>query len=136
MSFNPAMKRYNLRVIWLTLLYAIFLLIAVYSFKQQLLHGALAWLAAVLPALPLIGIFGATGRYLIEEKDEYVRMVLVRQSLWAGPFALSAATVWDFLESFDLGGHVKTFYIAILWFFGLGVGSIMNKVTLGTTVKC
>ncbi len=106
MSFNPAMKRYNLRVIWLSLLYAIFLLIAVYSFKHQLLHGALAWIAAILPALPLIGIFGAMGRYLIEEKDEYVRMVLVRQSLWAGAFALSVATVWGFLESFDLVGHV------------------------------
>ncbi len=136
MSFNPAMKRYNLRVIWLSLLYAIFLLIAVYSFKHQLLHGALAWLAAILPALPLIGIFGAMGRYLIEEKDEYVRMVFVRQSLWAGAFALSVATVWGFLESFDLVGHVDSFYIAILWFFGLGVGSVMNKLTLGTTVRC
>jgi len=136
MSFNPAMKRYNVRVIWLSLLYAIFLLIAVYSFKHQLLHGALAWLAAILPALPLIGIFGAMGRYLIEEKDEYVRMVLVRQSLWAGAFALSVATVWGFLESFDLVGHVDSFYIAILWFFGLGVGSVMNKLTLGTTVRC
>lgn len=136
MSFNPAMKRYNLRVIWLSLLYAIFLLIAVYSFKHQLLHGALAWIAAILPALPLIGIFGAMGRYLIEEKDEYVRMVLVRQSLWAGAFALSVATVWGFLESFDLVGHVDSFYIAILWFFGLGVGSVMNKLTLGTTVRC
>jgi hypothetical protein len=136
MSFNPAMKRYNVRVVWLSLLYAIFLLIAVYGFKHQLLHGALAWIAAVLPALPLIGIFGAMGRYLIEEKDEYVRMILVRQSLWAGAFALSVATVWGFLESFNLVGHIESFYIAILWFFGLGVGSIMNRVTLGVAVKC
>ncbi|HEY7005889.1 MAG TPA: hypothetical protein VH392_05335 [Sphingomicrobium sp.] len=136
MSFNPAMKRYNVRVIWLSLLYAIFLLIAVYGFKHHLLHGALAWIAAILPALPLIGIFGAMGRYLIEEKDEYVRMILVRQSLWAGAFALSVATVWGFLESFDLVGHIESFYIAVLWFFGLGVGSIVNRITLGTSVKC
>ena len=31
---------------------------------------------------------------------------MVRQTLWASGFALSVATVWGFLESFDLVGHV------------------------------
>ncbi len=136
MPWNPATKRYNRRVIGMSLLYAAFILMAVYSFKHQLLHGPVAYVAAILPALPVIGIFGAMGRYLIEEQDEYVRMLMVRQSLWASGFALSVATIWGFLESFDLVGHVAAYNIAIVWFLGLGVGSIMNKLTLGAAVKC
>jgi hypothetical protein len=136
MAFSPAGKRYNKRVVWLSLLYAAFLMTAVYGFNRQLLSGPLAYLAAVLPALPIIGIFVAMGRYLVEEQDEYVRMLMVRQTLWASAFALSAATVWGFLESFDMVGHVDAFYVAVLWFGGLGLGSCINKLTLGAPVDC
>src|SRR5574338_1175763 len=132
MSMNPAMKRYNWRVIWLSLIYAAFLIGAVYGFKHHLFSGPIAYVAAVLPALPIIGIFGAMGRYLVEERDEYIRMILVRQTLWASGFALSVATVWGFLESFNLVEHVDAYSVAIVWFFGLAVGSIINKLTIGT----
>jgi len=136
MSMNPAMKRYNWRVIWLSLIYAAFLIGAVYGFKHHLFSGPIAYVAAVLPALPIIGIFGAMGRYLVEERDEYIRMILVRQTLWASGFALSVATVWGFLESFNLVEHVDAYSVAIVWFFGLAVGSIINKLTIGTAVGC
>lgn len=136
MSHSPAWKRYNIRVIWLSLLYAAFLVSAVYGFKHELLGGALAYIAAILPALPIIGIFAAIGRYLIEEQDEYVRMLMVRQTLWASGFALSLATIWGFLENFELAGHIDAFYIAVVWFFGLGIGAIINKLTLGAPVGC
>ncbi len=136
MSWNPAIRRYNLRIVGLSLAYAFFLILAVAGFRHQLLHGVDAYIAAILPALPIIGIFGAMGRYLIEEQDEYVRMLMVRQSLWASAFALSLATVWGFLENFGLVAHVDAYYIAIVWFFGLGLGALMNKLTLGATVRC
>jgi len=136
MAHSAAWKRYNVRVIWLSLAYGIFLVGAVYGFKHHLLSGAVAYVAAALPALPIIGIFAAIGRYLVEEQDEYVRMLMVRQTLWASGFALSLATIWGFLESFDLAGHVEAFYIAVVWFFGLGLGGIINKVTLGAPVRC
>lgn len=128
---TPAWKRYNWRVIWLSLLYAAFLLAAVYSFKHHLLSGVVAYVVAALPAVPIIGIFFAMGRYLIEEQDEYVRMLMVRQSLWAAAFALSFATMWGFLESFDVVDHIDSYYIAVIWFGGLGVGSLINKLTVG-----
>jgi hypothetical protein len=28
--------------------------------------------------------------------------------------------------------HVDAFYVAVLWFFGLGVGSLVNRLTLGS----
>jgi hypothetical protein len=128
---TAAWKRYNWRVVWLTLLYCAFLIPAVYGFKHGLIPGALKYLVAVLPALPIIGIFVAIGRYLVEEQDEYVRMLMVRQTLWASGFALSLATVWGFLDSFDLVGQADGYYIVIAWFFGLGVGGMVNKLTLG-----
>ncbi|MEO5613258.1 MAG: hypothetical protein ABIT68_11025 [Sphingomicrobium sp.] len=131
MAKSVAFRRYNWRVIWLSLLYAGALLLAVYGFKHHLLSGRLAYGVAVLPALPIIGIFAAIGRYLVEEQDEYLRMLMVRQTLWASGFALSLATIWGFLESFALAGHVEAYYIAVAWFFGLGLGGIINKLTLG-----
>ena len=128
---SRAWKSYNVRLIWLSLLYAVFLIAAVYGFKHQLVPNGLEYFVAILPALPIIGIFGAMGRYLIEEQDEYVRMLMVRQVLWASAFSLSLATVWGFLDNFGLVGHADGYWIVIAWFFGLGLGGLYNKLTLG-----
>jgi hypothetical protein len=133
MGRSPAMRAYNRRMIWLSLGYAVFLISAVYGFKHDLLRGSVAYVFAILPALPIIGIFGAMGRYLVEETDEYVRMLMVRQTLWASGFTLSLATIWGFLESFDLAGHVDGYWVAIAWFFGLGIGGLVNKVQFGAS---
>jgi hypothetical protein len=128
---TSAWKRYNVRVIWLSLLYCVFLLPAVYGFKHQLVPHSIAYLVAILPALPIIGIFAAIGRYLVEEQDEYVRMLMVRQILWASGLTLSFATVWGFLDSFRLVGHADGYWSIMIWFIGLGIGGIVNKLTLG-----
>ena len=128
---TAAWKRYNWRAIWLSLAYAVFLIAAVYGFKHQLIPAGLKYVVAILPALPIIGLFLAMGRYLIEEQDECVRMLMVRQTLWASGFALSAATVWGFLQNFDLLGPVDGYWIVVAWYFGLGIGSVANKLTLG-----
>ncbi|MEO6199329.1 MAG: hypothetical protein ABIO68_05275 [Sphingomicrobium sp.] len=133
---TSAWRRYNQRVLWLSALYALFILAAVYGFKNAMVGDGIAYVVAILPALPIIGIFAAIGRYLVEEQDEYVRMLMVRQTLWASGFALSAATIWGFLESFGLAGHVDAYYIAVLWFGGLGLGACINKLTLGSSGRC
>ena len=131
MARTPAWKRYNWRVVWLSLLYCAFLLPAVYGFKHQLVPHSVAYLVAILPALPIIGLFAAIGRYLVEEQDEYVRMLMVRQTLWASGLTLSLATAWGFLDNFKLVDHIDGYWIVVVWFFGLGVGGIVNKLTLG-----
>jgi hypothetical protein len=88
-------------------------------------------LIAVLPALPVVGLFAAMGRYLIEEQDEYVRMLRVREMLWAMGFTLSCATIWGFLDNFGLVGHVDGYWIVVLWYFGQALGALANKLTLG-----
>jgi len=128
MAQNNAARRYRRRVIALSLLYAAFLIAAIYAFKHHLIGGPVAYLVAILPALAIIGIFVAIGAYLVEEQDEYLRTLAVRQSLWASGFALSGATIWGFLESFDLVGHVDAYYVAVLWFGGLGLGGCVNRL--------
>src|SRR5260221_9445032 len=133
MPRSAAWVRYNWCVVWLSLAYATFLIAPVYGFKHQLVPSLLKYPVAVLPALPIVGIFGAMGRYLVEEQDEYVRMLMVRQMLWASGFALSCATVWGFLDNFGLVGHADGYWVVIAWFFGLGIGGIVNKLTLGAS---
>ena len=130
---TPAWRRYNWRVVWLSLAYAGLLIIAVYGFKHQLVPNGLKYVIAVAPALPIVGIFAAIGRYLVEEQDEYVRMLMVRQTLWASGLTLSVATIWGFLDNFQLVGHVDGYWVAIIWFFGLGLGGLINRFVYGET---
>jgi hypothetical protein len=128
---SAASRRYTVRAVWISLIYAVLLIAAVYGFSHHLLTGAATWIAAILPALALIGIFVAIGLYLVEETDEYLRMLLVRQTLWASGFALSAATIWGFLESFELVDHIPVYWVSALWFLGLGIGALINRLTIG-----
>jgi len=130
---TSAWKRYNWRIIWLSLLYCAFLLPAVYGFKHHLIPGGLRYVAAVLPALPIVGLFITMGRYLVEEQDEYVRMLRVREMLWAMGFTLSCATIWGFLDGFGLVGRADGYWIVILWYIGQAIGAIANRLTLGTS---
>ncbi|HEX8554950.1 MAG TPA: hypothetical protein VF695_09605 [Sphingomonas sp.] len=125
---SPAARRYAKAIIILSLVYAVLLIGSVFAFKRDLLTAPLSYVVAVLPALPIIGMFAAIGRFLVEERDEYLRMLLVRQSLVASGFALAIATVWGFLESFDLAPHVDAYWFAVMWFAGLGVGQCVNAV--------
>ena len=130
--FNPAQRRYNRSVLLLSLAYALILFGVITFFKNSSPTGLSAYAAAILPALPIVGIFAVMGRYLADEQDEFVRMLTVRQTLYASAFALSIATIWGFLENFDLVGHIDAYYVAVLWFGGLGIGSCINKLTIGS----
>ncbi len=128
MRFSPAQRRYNRRVVLLSLTYVGLLFPAVYLLNRDLVSGPLAYLTGVLPALPVTGFFVAIGMYLVEETDEYQRMLLVRQSLVATGVAMTGATIWGFLEGFELLPHLVGYAWPILWFGGLGIGSCVNKL--------
>lgn len=125
---SPALRRYNTRILSLSVVYALCLFVAVYAFKHHLLSGPLAWIVALAPALPVIGFFVVIGRYLIEERDEYLRDQMIRQALIATGIAMAIATAWGFLENFGLVGHVYAYYAAVIWFAGLGIGAAVNAL--------
>lgn len=135
MSFtrSPASRRYVFRMATLMSAYLILFAAVGYWFRHARPHGALAYLAAITPALPIIGVFWAVMRLVIEETDEFVRLLHVRQCLVATGFCLTVMTVWEFLQNFDLAAPGNGgFGAAFFWFVGLGVGACYNRVTLGS----
>lgn len=93
-------------------------------------------LIALVPGVAVVGYFYAMGRYVTEQQDEFLKMLMVRQSLIATGLAFSAASIWGFLESFGQVPHLDAYWWPILWFFGLGIGAIANRVQFGTTGEC
>ena len=128
---RPAHRQYVKRIAVAMACYVATLYLAISLVRDGHLTGPLAWLLAVLPGLSVAGVFWAVGRLLVEEKDEYQRMLLVRQVLVATGFTLTIVTVYGFLENFGLVAHIDGFYVAILWFVGLAVGAAANRVSLG-----
>lgn len=124
---RPAMPRYTRRVFIAMAGYLVALAVAVPLVRHGSLTGPLAWLLAVLPGLFVAGAFWAYGRLLVEEKDEYLRLLLVRQSLIATGFTLTIATAWGFLADFNQVPSMDAFYLVALWFIGLGVGQYGNR---------
>lgn len=130
---SPAIRQYLIRLFVLMSLYIVTLIAAVTIFKAGAVSGIPAYALAIAPALPVIGVFWAVMRFLVEEPDEFMRMLLVRQCLVATGFCLTVMTVWEFLQNFELvpqgnGGFGAAFF----WFMGLGFGALYNKLTLGT----
>ena len=133
---SPARRRYVARVFVAMLGYVATLFLAEYLVDERGIVGPLAWLVAILPGLCVAAVFWAIARLMIEEEDEYLRSLLVRQTLVATGFTMVIATIYGFLENYDLVPHVDAFYLAVLFFAGLGVGSIVNKLTVGDSGGC
>ena len=119
---------YNRRMLPLSAAYVVILLGVILVRERLQIGGPALYVIAVLPALPLIGIVWALGRFLIEETDEYQRALAVRKMLVATGFLLVVATVWGFLEEFGLAPHLPAFWCFIVWCFGLGVGAVWTKL--------
>lgn len=128
MPASPAQRRYNKRVLLLSLVYAAALFLAVHLLSRHLVAGPLAYAVGVLPAIAVSGYFWLMGRYLVEETDEYLRMLQIRQLLIATAIALTAATIWGFLEGFELVPHLVGYAWPIVYFGGLGAGACVNRM--------
>lgn len=129
---NAANRRYTVRLFALMAGYILLLVFAKWMFKRGFAEGALGYALAILPALPIIGVFWAVMRLLVEQTDEYLRMLLVRQCLFATGFALFVTTIREWLQNFDMipAGDAG-FGVAFFWFAGLGLGALFNKLTMG-----
>lgn len=127
---SPAMQRYIRRLSLCMAIYVVLIFTVGWVFRHAPPSGALAVAVAVLPALPILATFWTIFRLLEEETDEYIRYMLVRQSLFATAFCLSVMTVWEFLQNYDVvppgnGGFGAAFF----WFVGLGIGGLANAWT-------
>lgn len=129
---STAARRYVRRCLVLGLAYVVLIVGAGLLFRHAPPHGVTAWIVAILPALPVIGVVAAVMRLLVEESDEFQRMLHVRQVMIATGFCLAVVTVRDFLHNFDvIPAGDAGFGAVFFWFMGLGLGALWNRVREG-----
>lgn len=129
---GAAQARYIKRVAIFTSLYLATFAAMTFLDNEIAPPESVRFVIALMPGLAISGFFWAIGRLIIEEQDEFLRMLTVRQSLIASAIALSAASIWGFLESADLVFHMDAYWVAIVWFGGLFVGALINRIEHGT----
>ena len=125
---NLAQRAYRRRAVPLMIAYVAALTVALWLHDTLAPTGPLAVALAILPALPLIGMIWAMGRLLVEEQDEYLRSLHVRQFMIATGFMLAVTCVWGFLESFALVPHLPMYWAFVIWCAGLGIGTMANEL--------
>jgi uncharacterized YccA/Bax inhibitor family protein len=103
--------------------YILFLFVAVRAFHHGHPEGVSAYLLALLPALPVVGITVVVGMYLAEEKDEFLRNVFIESMLWGIGVTLSVTTVWGFLELFVPVPHLDLYFVFALFWVAVGIAS-------------
>lgn len=129
---SPAVRRYLARLLALMTIYVVLIIATGHLFQHDPPTGLAAYAFAVLPALPIVGVIWAVMRLLVEEDDEFQRMLFTRQTLFATGFCLSISTIWEFLQLFDLAPAVRMvgFGATSLWFIGLGIGGLVVRLPL------
>lgn len=128
---GEAQRRYIKRCMFSTSLYLLAFAVLTFMSDAYELSTSVHFILAILPGLAVIGLFWAIGRLIVEEQDEFIRMLTIRQSLIATGLALSAASIWGFLESAGLAPGIEAYWWAIVWFFGIGVGAVANRIQYG-----
>ncbi len=127
-SSTAAGRRYLRRFFPTMFGYAAALFFATWAIKTWQPSGALLVGLSILPALPIIGLLGVIGLYLIEEKDEYLRGRIVQAMMVGLAFMLAVATAWGFLEESDVVPHAPAYWAFILWCGGWGAAQCLQGV--------
>jgi hypothetical protein len=107
----------------------LFSAVAAVVFRLSHPHGVLAYLVAVLPALPIAGALIYTGVYLAEEKDEFQRNLLVQSLLGGTGGILAVITAWGYMEDFVGAPHMDLVWVyPLFWLFaGISYGLVRAR---------
>ena len=128
---HAAQRRYMWRVGVAMTAFLASLFLADYWIEDRGLQGPSAVALALLPGLCVASVFWLVGRFYLEQDDEYRRMLLIRQLLIASGITLTVLTIWGFLADFGIVAHAGGFYPMWVFFIGLGVGGLANRLALG-----
>jgi hypothetical protein len=69
-------------------------------FKDYHPTGLIAWLLAIVPALPFVGTIAIAVRYLAREKDEFIRAQVLLALLQGSFITLLVTVVYTYLQNF------------------------------------
>ena len=128
-KLTPAVRNYILRFFTAMTLYALFLIGAVWAFPRYHPACLLAYVLAILPAIPIMAVIGIVALYVTEEQDEFQRSLLVRALLWGIGLTLAATTAWGFLEVFSLAPHLDLYLVFPLFCVFAGAANGVVRLT-------
>ncbi len=135
MAFNFSSKpnrRYLVRVGCSTVVYMLSFYAATYPIRFGLVGGSLlVWVLALIPGLAAVGVLYACVMLIIEQEDEFIRMLILRQWVIGTCIALSFAAAWGFLEHFGLVAHINPYWIMFAWLIGFSTGGLVNRISHG-----
>ncbi len=126
---RPEERRYVVRM-WVAAGFCVlFAVVAALAFRLGHPHGVLGYGIAVLPALPIMWALYYTGVYLMEEKDEFQRNLLVQALLGGTGGILAATTAWGYLEDFAHAPHADLIWVyPMFWAFaGISYGVVWAR---------
>ncbi len=130
MSKMPVyMKRYSIRLAIFMSLYTATLIGGLSWMNSANPPGeAVAVLLAILTALPILGVFWAIFRLLVEMDDEYQRLLMAKQIIVGTAMTLAIVTVWQFLNVYDVLAQGPQ-WIGAIWLamFGIAGGLVRWK---------
>jgi hypothetical protein len=110
-AVGAAGRRYVRRYVAAMIAYGLILVLTPRLLRWAAPPPPLRYLLAVLPAAPVLAVVWALGRFLVEETDEVVRAMMIQQLLWAAAIAMSAATLWGFLETLAGAPHLPGYWV-------------------------
>jgi hypothetical protein len=119
---SPAAIRYTKGIAVTSLLYVLGLGLAITLDRRMELSGAVAFLVALMPVIPILAMIWVMGRYLVEEQDEYLRYKAMIASLAGLGLVLAVGSFWGFLETFGLVPHMPGWWAVPVWAIGMGLG--------------
>lgn len=122
-NLAPYMRRYTIRIFLFVASYALILTSSLLFARNGAEHSQATLVGlAVITALPVIGMFWAIFRLLIETDDEYQRLLFAKQTLLATAITLVFVTVWQFLQVYDVIDTGPQ-WVGVIWFAMLGVSA-------------
>ena len=123
---SAAMARYGRRFMVASLSYVGLFFASMWVARATEAAIAIRIVLALVGALPVMFMIRAMALLLKEEDDEYLRSRLVEQSLIATGFLLTIATLYGFLNAFDVAPRVDAWAAFPLWAVGLGVARLFQ----------
>lgn len=116
MISRAAWRRYMTRFSIAMALYVVTLAPVVYLTSHGMMP-AKPWLylVALAPAVPVSAVVVIVLRYLVEEDDEYQRMLAIRSYVAATGLLLTITTGWGFLQVFADLPKIALYHVFVLF---------------------
>lgn len=125
---TPARNRFRKRLLRFLIPYTVVLVCSTWLARHEQPGDWEVYVFAVMPAVAVIAVMAAFGRYLQEETDEFQRTVVVRSLLVSTAAMLAVVMVSDFLRALTPSGALPPFLSFIVFCVAFGVTQLVQTV--------